>query len=76
MEVLHKLFDAKRWMDRKLINVADQIRAWRSDFFCKINRRGATFIRYLRVSDGLNFWWYNPCKSSVEMVEIIGQPVC
>ena len=29
-----KLFDAKRWMDRKLINVADQIRAWRTDFFC------------------------------------------
>ncbi len=28
-----KLFDAKRWMDGKLINVADQIRAWRTDFF-------------------------------------------
>ena len=52
MEVLHKLFDAERWMDGKLINVADQIRAWRTDFFCKINRRGATFIRYLRVVYG------------------------
>ena len=29
---MHKLFDAKRWMDRKLINVVDQIRAWRKDF--------------------------------------------
>ena len=46
----HKLFDAKRWMDGKLINVADQIRAWQTDFFCKINRGGATFIRYLRVN--------------------------
>ena len=30
---------------RKLINVADQIRACRTDFFCKINRRGAMAIR-------------------------------
>ena len=40
-----KLFDAKRWIDGKLINVADQIRAWRTDFFCKINTHGATAIR-------------------------------
>ena len=40
-----KLFDAKRWMDGKLINVADQIRAWWTDFFCKINTHGATAIR-------------------------------
>ena len=44
-----KLLDVKRWMDGKLINVADQMRAWRTDFFCKINRRGATYIRQFRV---------------------------
>ena len=32
-------------------------------------------IWYIKGSDGLNFWWYSPCESSVEMVEIIGQPV-
>ena len=33
MEFLCKLFDAIRWIDGKLINMADQIRAWRTDFF-------------------------------------------
>ena len=49
MEFICKLFDAKRWMDGKLINMADQIRAWQTDFFCKINRHGGTIIRQLRV---------------------------
>ena len=45
-----KLFDAK--MDRRKINKHGGSNKGMADgffFFCKINRRGATFIRYLRV---------------------------
>jgi len=34
----------------KLINVQDEIRAYRVNFSPKINRRTGTLIRYLRVS--------------------------
>ena len=40
-----KLFDAKKWMDGKLINIADQIRVWQMDFFCKMNSRGTVAIQ-------------------------------
>ena len=48
-----KLFDAKRWIDGKLINMADQIRAWQTDLFHKINRRGTMAIRLLRVCNAV-----------------------
>ena len=49
MEVLLQIIRREKWMDGKLINVADQIRVWWMDFFCKINTRGAMAIPYLRV---------------------------
>ena len=56
MEDLLQISRRENWIDRKLLNVADQIMVWRMDIFCKINSRGAMVIRYLRVLTRFRQW--------------------